>query len=784
MSAEQAFGCQASREQRTTVRLITLSRVVVQAPANVQQGDNLMRSRRRIIPVSGFSVDVSGSLALLLPGQPRTRKRSPSVAVLALAALSAGLLELPRADAQVSVLTYHNDNARTGQNLNETVLTLASVNKDRFGKLFSRSVDGYVYAQPLYLPNVAIPGRGRHNVVLVATEHDSVYAFDADTNAGDNANPLWKTTFINPQAGITTLASADIGFGEIVPEVGITGTPVIDATTGTLYVVAQTKENGRHVHRLHALDVATGQEKRSVEIQATVPGSADGESMVSFDPSVQLQRPGLLLLNGVVYAAWGSYGDLFVFHGWLMGYDASTLRQVAVFNVTPNGDAGSIWQSGAAPAADASGDIYVETANGTFGTDSANFGDSALRLRSGGGRLVVRDYFTPFDQATLEADDADLGAGGPLLLPDQPGAHPHLLVAVGKAGTIYLLDRDNLGRFHAGDDSQIVQSIIGFDGVFGMPAYWNKRVYILGTGRFTSGDVLHAFALVNGLLSATPVDQTSTSFGYPGAVPAISANGSTNGILWAIQVRGFRPTQPAVLHAYDATNLSVELYNSGQAGERDNPGDAVKFTVPTVANGKVYVGTQSQLSVFGLLASFSLSLNPESQTVNAGVTATYTLTLTPVPGFNGTVSLSCSGAPPAAACSVSPSSITLDGTNPSTATVTVNTTARLSAVPGRWPPVKAPLGNVSDVLRWVLLSLVVAALGSLAGLWVAGRRAWPRLPPRLGGTILILVVLIWIACGGGARRSDPGTPAGTYTLTIAGVSGSSTENVTGGLTVQ
>jgi hypothetical protein len=713
------------------------------------------------------------------------RKRVPSVAALALAALTAGWLQAASACAQVSVLTYHNDNARTGQNLNETVLSPANVDVSHFGKLFSHDVDGYVYAQPLYLRNVAVPGRGTHNVVFVATEHDSVYAFDADTNTGDNANPLWKTSFINPATGITTVRSADVPFGEIVPEVGITGTPVIDANTGTLYVVAQTKENGACVHRLHALDVATGLEKFGgpVLIQATVPGNADGESTVSFTPDVQLQRPGLLLVNGVVYAGWASYGDQFDYHGWLMGYNASTLRQVAAFNVTPNGDAGSIWQTGAAPAADANGNIYVVTGNGTFDADNANFGDSVLRLRPRSGTLAVADYFTPFNQANLDDEDLDLGSSGALLLPDQPGAHPHLLVAAGKEGTVYLLDRDNLGRFHPGDDSQIVQSINpDLDGVFNTAAYWNNRVYLLDCGRATPGDVLHAFALTNGLLSGTPVDETTTSFRFAGAVPAISANGVTNGILWAIQVRGFTPTQPAVLHAYDASNLSTELYNSDQASARDNPGNAVKFAVPTVANGKVYVGAQYQLSVFGLLhPDFSLGVDPLSLTISAGAAATYTVNFSPQLGFSGTVSLSCSGAPAAATCSISPSSVTLDGTNPVTANVTISTTARSILAPGRGPHIPVPTAHLPARVVWTYWLLALVALASLA--IILRRRQ--RLVGLIALLASVLLMMFWIACGGGG--SDPtglhGTPPGTYNISVTGVSGSLSHGVTVTLTV-
>ncbi len=524
--------------------------------------------------------------------------------------------------AQVSVLTYHNDNARTGQNLQETILTPANVNKAQFGKLFAHPVDGYVYAQPLYVANLTIPNNGTHNVVYVATEHDSVYAFDADNNAGSNAKPLWKTSFINYRNRVTPVPARDTGANDIVPEMGITGTPVIDAGSGTLYVVANTKEyqGGTHVYvyRLHALDSTTGQERPGspAEITGSIAGTGDGGTVDLLDPLRHLQRPGLLLLNGVVYVAFGSHGDVGTYHGWLVGYDATTLQQVGIFNATPNGAQGAIWQSGAGPAADANGSIYFETGNGDF-DGVTEFGDSLVRLSTTamlpllqGGNLQEADYFTPFDQAQLNSADQDLGSGAPLLLPDQPGPHTHLAVGCGKEGTIYVVDRDNLGGINQTScmcDDQIVQAIPGaVGGTWSMPAYWSNGsvslVYYLG-----SGDVLKAFQLANGTLSTTPVAQSNTSFGFPGATPSISANAQTNGIVWVLQTDSVQrgnasyPRGAAVLHAYDATDVSNELYNSTQRGGRDSPGRAVKFTVPTIANGKVYVGAQRRVTVYGLL---------------------------------------------------------------------------------------------------------------------------------------------------------------------------------------
>jgi hypothetical protein len=521
------------------------------------------------------------------------------------------------AQTNVSIWTYHNDNARTGQNLRETQLTLGTVNSRSFGKLFSQPLDGWLFAQPLYLPGIAIPGKGTHNVVYVATEHNSVYAFDADSNVGSNAQPLWHVNFLNPSAGVLTVPIDDYGFDN-PPELGITGTPVIDPTNGTLYVVAMTKETTntqfRYVHRLHALDIHTGAERAGspVVIQPSVAGTgagSDSQGLIPFSSYNQLQRPGLVLLNGVVYAAFGSIGDMDPYHGWVLGFDAQTLALVQVFNDTPNGDAGGIWMSGAAPASDADGNLYCLTGNGDFDANLGvqNFGDSFLKLTPTGTNLLATDYFTPYDQALLNTEDGDLGSGGALVLPDEVGSpdHPHLLVGGGKEGTMYLLDRDNLGQFNTDNDSQIVQSLIHSVGsIYSAPAYFNSYVYFLAFQ-----DVLKAFSITNGQLSEAPVSQGNTVFGFTGATPSISANGTNNAIVWTVQVDGWQSAQPAILRAYNATNLNEELYNSSQAETRDVLGPALKFTVPTIVNGKVYVCTANHLHVLGNLGSPTIS-NP------------------------------------------------------------------------------------------------------------------------------------------------------------------------------
>ncbi len=470
------------------------------------------------------------------------------------------------------VLTYHNDNSRTGQNLNESVLSPANVTQSKFGKLFSYPLDGQVFAQPLYVYKVPIDGQN-HNVIYVATEHDTVYAFDADNKA---SSALWSVSFLNSAEGVTPIPSSDLD-SPINPEIGVTSTPVIDGNSGTLYVLAATKENGNYVHRLHALDITSGAEKFGgpVVIQGSVPGSGSGSS------------------NGQITFQ----TDHGLYHGWVMAYDASTLHQIAIWNDTPNGERGGIWQSGCGLSADSAGNVYVAIGNGTFDAyaGGTNYGDSFIKLTLNGSSLSVTDYFTPFNQQTLSDEDSDLGSSGLVLLPDQAGVNPHLGISAGKEGKIYLVNRDHLGKFQSDNDSQIVQSIPDALGTtpddrnFSSAVYWNGSVYFVG-----NTDAIKQFQLNSGLLSTSPVSQSSHQFGYTGT-SSISANGSGNGILWTMEAGG------SVLHAYDATNLANELYNSKQAGSRDFFGSAIRFNPPTVANGKVYVAGQTEIAVFGLL---------------------------------------------------------------------------------------------------------------------------------------------------------------------------------------
>lgn len=515
---------------------------------------------------------------------------------------------------QAAVATYHNDNLRTGQNLLETKLTHSNVNSTQFGKLFSQTVDGFMYAQPLYVPNVKV-GTVTHNVVFAATMNDSVYAFDADSKSGSNANPLWKVSFINPSKGITTVSTNDVGCQDLITtKIGIMGTPVIDTVGGTLYVIARTKESGKFYQRLHALDITTGKEKFGgpIVIQASVSGAGTGAvaGKISFDAKIHNERSALLLQNGMVYIAWGSHCDKGNYHGWVMAYDSKTLAQKAVWMTTPNGSEGAIWESGSGPAGDSSFNTYFASANGTFDANNSgiDYGQSMVKLAPpSNSTFAVLDYFTPYNGPNLNTGDFDIGSGGAMLLPDVVGPHTHLLVQGNKTGDIYLVNRDSMGHYNAANNNQIVQYLPdATNGMWNSPTWWNNNVYF-----GASSDDIKAFSLstTTGLLSTTATSRTTKSYGYPGTTPSVSANGTSNAILWALNNSGYKTSGAAILYAYDATNLSSQLYVSSTNSTRDNPGPAVKFMVPTVANGKVYVGTQNKLSVFGLLSGSSARRN-------------------------------------------------------------------------------------------------------------------------------------------------------------------------------
>ncbi len=524
-------------------------------------------------------------------------------------------------------LLYRNDNFRTGQNLTESVLTPSIVNASNFGLQFTDALDGYAYTQPLYVPAVSIPGKGTHNVIYIATENDSVYAFDADA-AGP---PLWKTSFIDSANGITPVPSSDIGCTDLVPMIGITATPVIDPNTGTLYVVSKVKLGpGSYQQQLHALDITTGLEMphSPVTITASVPGTgqASVDGMVSFDPLLQHDRPALTLANGVVYLSFASHCDISPYHGWILGYDETMLTQEVVYNTTPNGSLGGIWEAGCGPGVDTNGDLITITGNGTFDTGASpvDYGDSFLRLTPGvgtTGTMTVSSFFTPLNEMTLEDDDLDMGSGGNLLLPDQPGPNPHLMIGIGKVGTIYLVDRDSMGGFNASGDQMVQEVPSVVNGMFSTPAYWQGTVPDVGLQNMIytigEGDVPKMFVLENGMIQTPRASIASVSFGFPGASPTISANGTTGGILWAIDSSAYQSNGPAILYAFDATNLQTKLYDSSKKSS-DNPGPAVKFAVPTVANGSVYMGTETQLAVYGLFPGVLGKLNITPASIGFG----------------------------------------------------------------------------------------------------------------------------------------------------------------------
>ncbi len=628
--------------------------------------------------------------------------------------------------SQTDVLTWHNDNLRTGQNLSETILTPANVKSATFGKLFNLAVDGKVDAQPLYAAAVAKSGGGTRNVLFVVTEHDSVYAFDADAGT-----PFWPTVSLL-KAGETP--SDARGCNQVTPEIGITGTPVIDRGAGphgTIYVVAMSKDsNGKYHHRLHALDITTGGEQFGgpVDIQATYPGTGDGSTggTVTFDPGQYKARPGLLLLNGVVYTSWSSHCDIRPYTGWVIGYNELTLSQTSVLNFAPNGNEAAIWMAGAGPAADASGNIYISMANGTFDTtltaqgfpSKGDYGNAFVKVGLSAGKLAVLDYWT-MDNTTAESNaDTDLGSGGILLLPDvvdSLGATRHLGVGAGKDRNLYIVDRDNMGKFTAANNNNIYQELplaLG-GGEFATPAWFNGSVYVGSVG-----DSIRQFKLTLGKFAASPASTTSHSFPYPGTTPSISANGTSNPILWAAE-----NTNPAVLHAYDANDLATELYNSNQAaGNRDQFGAGNKFITTTIANGKVFVGTTNSVGVFGLL------VQAQSQTITFSALANKVLGSQPFP-----VSASASSGLPvsfasltSSVCTVSGSTVTLAavgqctiqasqaGNSSYSAAPNVNQSFQVTAASAPTVSVTAPTANATISGKSVQLTATASAASGLS----------------------------------------------------------------------
>jgi hypothetical protein len=523
--------------------------------------------------------------------------RVPLFAAVALSVMEITVPGLVR--AQVDVDTWHNDNARTGQNASEAILTPGKVNSSNFGELFQVALDGKVDAEPLYASAVSIQNQGKHNVVYAGTEHDSVYAFDAD-----NGKILWKVSVL--EAGETP--SDPRNCSQVVPEIGITATPVIDRTKGLLYVAAMSKDAaGNYYQRLHALSLASGQDLFKELVQATTPGTGDGSSndIVTFAPEQYKERPGLLQVGSTLYTSWGSHCDHRPYSGWVLAYSTETGKQTGAFNFAPNGSDAAPWNAGAGPAADAAGNVFVSLGNGTFDTTPTgqgfpslgDFGNAVVKLSPGSEGLQATDYWTMYNSNSESGVDTDLGSGGLMLLPGQVdvnGVTRKLAVAAGKDSNLYVLDQTNLGKFDPTSNATLYQELPGAlsNGVWASPAYFNGHIYY---GSVNS--VLRSFDLKSARVSSSPSSSTAETFTYPGTTPSVSSYGTQNGIVWAVE-----NSSPAVLHAYDTGNLAVEFYNSNQAPlGRDHFGNGNKFITPTIANGKVYVGTPNSVAVFGIL---------------------------------------------------------------------------------------------------------------------------------------------------------------------------------------
>ncbi|HEY3861253.1 MAG TPA: LamG-like jellyroll fold domain-containing protein [Verrucomicrobiae bacterium] len=586
--------------------------VIGTAPIQLQwqrNGVNIPNATASTLTLASLQLGEAGSYTVVASNSLGASNSLPAV-----------LTVLPPNSSALSVLTYHMDNARDGANTNEVILTPANVNVSTFGRLITYSTDGYITAQPLYVSGVAIPGQGTRNVVFVASENNTVYAFDADSNAGTNSGLLWQTnlgTSVGSYTGEFGTRYQGTYYGDIVPVVGITGTPVIDPVSGTLYVNVHTRiathTSTNYYQSIHALNITNGTEQpySPVAVTNSVPGKGvqNANGIVRFDPVNENQRPGMTLAGGMLFAAYGSYADSDPYHGWVLGFNAANLAQSAsyAFNTTPNAAVatfgvnageGALWMGGNGLCADASNNLYFAVANGSFSanTNGGDYGDSFVKLSTSNG-LAVADYFAPYNQATLASEDLDLGSGGTILLPDAVGsaAHPHLMVGSGKLGILHLVDRDNMGRFHAGNDSQIVQEVPGaITGAWSTPAYFNYHIYYQG-----SGDVMKAFYISNAVITAMPTSRAGTTFSALGGTPVISANGTNNAIAWTLQSDGSTTAGAVILHAYNATNLAQELYNSTQNQARDNAGGAIKMTTPIVINGKVIVPSQYSVSIYG-----------------------------------------------------------------------------------------------------------------------------------------------------------------------------------------
>jgi hypothetical protein len=569
--------------------------------------------------------------------------------VLASLCVSAMTL-LAQTPTPVPVPTWRYDLTHAGQNTSETALTPANVNPTSFGKLFSLPVDSTVYAQPLYVPNLKMSDGLFHNVVFVATENDSVYAFDADSNSGANANPLWHASLLTAAhgagPGATAVPYTDTGSPDVAPTVGITGTPAINLASNTIYLVANTKENGAYFSRLHAINILTGAEQANspANITATVAGTGTGSSggQLSFSALWENQRTALNYYNGYVYFGYAAHGDLQPWHGWLFAYNATTLAQSAVLCLSPNDYGAGVWASGAGMPIDEDapgGRMFVATGNGHSTNPPYNgtteFGESIINFSLANGGLKPTDAFTAFNFQTLNDGDIDLGSGGVLMVPDQQGTHPHILVQVGKEGRIVVLDRDNLGGYAPATGTSNTNALQDINdankGLWNTPAYWNGNVYIWGSGdEGSGGDVPKMYKLNTGVMDTTPSSQSNIVSQFPGASFSVSSNGATDGIAWAVRSDPFDTNGAAVLYAWPATDLTTPLYESDTNAARDSAGPANKFSTPVVTNGKVYMAAQGEVDVYGLLngapTAVAPVINPNGGTFSASQNVTLSTT--------------------------------------------------------------------------------------------------------------------------------------------------------------
>ena len=728
--------------------------------------------------------------------------------------------------SQVAITTERYDSSRTGSNLSETTLTTSNVNSTQFGKLYSYSVSGSVQAQPLYVPNLTLPGLGPYNVLFVVTMNDVVYALDADSNATNGNGVLWMNNLTNPAAGVTPIPIVNIVQSDslnIVGNVGIESTPVIDLSSNTMYLVARTMEvsgtTTNYVTRLHALDITTGNEKLGgpVVVQGSVSGSGQGSSggVLTFDPLIQNQRSSLALVNGLVVFSFASHEDFFDWHGWVFAYEAQTLQSAGILCTTPNGQNGGLWMSGRAPVVDSAGDIYYASGNGDWDGETS-FGDSVLKLSATGGNLSVVDYFTPDDYASLQASDTDLGSSGPLLIPGTS-----LLIHGGKESILYLMNTSSLGH-EASGNGQIVQSFATTQTgeIHGGPVFWNRTsnagptMYIWPN----NGGSMEAYQFNGSTFNTTPISQSTIAApeGQSGGVLTLSADGSTvgSGIVWAsmpISLDGDHGLSPGVLRAFDANNLTTELWDSQMNFARDSMGIWPKYSPPTVVNGKVYMAafpsdgvSNGAISVYGLLTpNFSMSLSPSTQTVVVGNTTTFTTSIGAVEGFSGAVTLSASGLPTGATASFVPATVT--GTGSSTLTVTTSSTTPLGTYP------LTITGTSGSLTQTASVSLVIAATQpppnftltvtpSAQTVVVGSPTTYTTSIDALYGFSGVVTLSASGLPAGATASFSPATvsgtgsstltvtsssttPLGTYPLTVTGTSGSLTQTTSMELTV-